>query len=335
MKNFSYYRPATADAAVALLDKTWGTAELLGGGTDLLDLQKEYVAQPSKVISVAAIKDFDGISIQEKDPPVVVIGAGTKIADIARHAAIKEHLPALASAASGLGTPQIRNMATLGGNLCQRNRCWYFRDENVRCLLKGGDKCFALDGENRYHAIFTKEHPCVIVSPSTIAPALIAYGATAEVLGPKGKRTIKLSEFYHAPRKEGEREHVLEANELVLSVSIPAQKGLRSANYEVAQKRSYDWPMAQAVVAFHLDGTMAKDVRIILGHVAPTPLVAEAARKEIEGKEITEETAAKAGEAATEGAKPLKQNEYKTRLLAVAVKRALLTAAGAKKYWQT
>ncbi|MBI1917039.1 MAG: FAD binding domain-containing protein [Planctomycetes bacterium] len=335
MKNFQYFRPSSPEAAVALLDKTWGTAELLGGGTDLLDLQKEYVAQPSKVISVAAIKGFDGISVLEKEPPVVVIGAGTKIATVASDSGIKEHFPALASAAGGLGTPQIRNMATLGGNLCQRNRCWYFRDEHVRCLLKGGDKCYALDGENRYHAIFTKEHTCVIVSPSTIAPALIAYGASAEVLGPKGKRTVKLAEFYRAPRKEGEREHVLEANELVLSVSIPAEKGLRSANYEVAQKRSYDWPMAQAVVAFHLDGKKAKEVRIILGHVAPTPLIADAAMKEVEGKEITEETAAKAGEAATEGAKPLKQNEYKLRLLAVAVKRALLTAAGAKKYWVT
>jgi len=335
MKNFKYFRPSSAEAAVALLDKSWGTAELLGGGTDLLDLQKEYVAQPSKVISVAAIKDFEGISVQEKDPPVVVIGAGTKLAAVAHHSTIKEHFPALASAAGGVATPQIRHMATLGGNLCQRNRCWYFRDEHVRCLLKGGDKCYALDGENRYHAIFTKEHPCVIVSPSTIAPSLIAYGASVEVLGPKGKRTVKLAEFFHAPRKEGEREHVLEPNEMVLSVSIPSQKGLRSANYEVAHKRSYDWPMAQAVVAFSLDGKKATDVRIILGHVAPTPLRAEAAMKEIEGKEITEETAAKAGEAATEGAKPLKQNDYKLRLLAVAVKRALLTAAGAKKYWET
>ena len=334
MKNFQYFRPTSAEGAVALLDKTWGTAELLGGGTDLLDLQKEYIAQPSKVVSVGAIKDFEGISGKDKDPPIIVIGAGTKIIALAHDRSIKEHFPALASAAGGVGTPQIRHMATLGGNLCQRNRCWYFRDENVRCLLKGGDKCFALDGENRYHAIFTKEHPCVIVSPSTLAPALIAYGATAEVLGPKGQRTVKLSEFFKAPSKEGEREHALAANEMVLSVSIQAQKGLRSANYEVAQKRSYDWPMAQAVAALHLDGDKAKDVRIVLGHVAPTPLLAEAAMKEIEGKEITEETAAKAGEAATEGAKPLKQNEYKLRLLAVAVKRALLSAAGAKKYWE-
>ncbi len=333
MKNFTYHRPTTAEQAVALLDKSWGTAELLGGGTDLLDLQKEYVAQPEKVVSVAGIDGLDGIDLK-KEPGVVVLGAGTKLAALATHAAIKENFPALASAAKGLATPQIRNMATLGGNLCQRNRCWYFRDEHARCLLKGGDQCFARDGENRYHAVFTKGHKCIIVSPSTLAPALIALGASAEVLGPKGKRTVKLSEFFRAPSSEKEREHMLGPDELVLSVSIPARKGQRSANYEVQHKRSYDWPLAQAAVAFRMDGGKAADVKVVLGHVAPTPLVSEAAAKAVEGQEVTEETAAKAGEAAAEGAAPTRQNEYKVRLLAVAVKRALLTAAGAKKYWE-
>jgi xanthine dehydrogenase YagS FAD-binding subunit len=334
MKNFTYFRPTSPEEAVALLGKTWGTAELLGGGTDLLDLQKEYILQPEKVISVAGIKGFAGISLQEKAPPVLVIHAGTKLADIAAHNSVKEYFPGLAAAANGLATPQIRNMATLGGNLCQRNRCWYFRDENVRCLLKGGDKCFAIDGQNRYHAIFTKGHKCVMVSPSTLAPVLIALGATAEILGPKGKRTAKLSEFFKAPNSERDREHALAPDEIILSVSIPSKKGQRSASYEVQQKVSYDWPLAQAAVAFEPDGDKAKNVRIVLGHVAPTPLLSEKAAKAVEGKAITEETAAKAGEAAADGASPLQQNEYKVKLLAVAVKRALLTAAGAKKYWE-
>src|SRR4051794_8491287 len=126
MKNFQYFRPSSAEAAVALLDKSWGTAELLGGGTDLLDLQKEYIAQPSKVISVSAIKNFDGIVDIEKDSLTFYIGAGAKIAALANHPGIKKYFPALASAAGGVATPQIRHMATLGGNLCQRNRCWYF-----------------------------------------------------------------------------------------------------------------------------------------------------------------------------------------------------------------
>jgi xanthine dehydrogenase YagS FAD-binding subunit len=330
MKNFTYYRPATAEQAVGLLDDKWGPAELLAGGTDLLDLQKEYIAQPDKVVSLAAIADLAGI---RGEGDTITIGAGTKLADIAAHAELRQQFPSLTAAAGDIGGPQIRNMGTLGGNLCQRNRCWYFRDEVVHCLLKGGDKCYALDGDNRYHAAFAKGHPCVIVNPSTLAPALIALGAVAEVLGPKGKRTVELAKFFQAPTSAKDREHVLASNELVRQVSIP-KKGLKNASYEVRHKQSYDWPLVQAAVAFKLEDGKASDVKIVLGHVAPTPHVAEAAAKAMEGKEITEETAAAAGKAATEGAKPLSQTEYKVRLIEVAVKRALLTAAGQKKYWE-
>ncbi|HEY7313754.1 MAG TPA: FAD binding domain-containing protein [Gemmataceae bacterium] len=333
MKNFKYYRPATVEEAVGLLDKTWGTTELLAGGTDLLDLQKEYVAQPDKIVSLRDVAKR-GITVLEKLPPIFIIGAGATLAEIAAASDLKRFCPALTTAAGDIGGPQIRNMGTLGGNLCQRNRCWYFRDEHVHCLLKGGDKCFAIDGENRYHAIFTQGHKCVIVNPSTLAPALIALGATAEVLGPKGKRTIKLAEFYHAPSLATEREHVLAPNEMVLSVTIDAPRQPSNASYEVRHKQSYDWPLVQAAVAFKYEDKKATDVRIVLGHVAPTPHVAAAAAKALEGKEVTEATAAAAGEAAAEGAKPLAQNAYKVKLVAVAVKRALLTAAGHKKYWE-
>jgi xanthine dehydrogenase YagS FAD-binding subunit len=330
MKNFTYYRPATAEQAVGLLDAQWGTSELLAGGTDLLDLQKQYVAQPDKVISLGGVAPLAGI---QAGPAGAVIGAVTKLAEVAAHPGLREAFPALTDAARQIAGPQIRNMATLGGNLCQRNRCWYFRDEHVVCLLKGGDKCYARDGENRYHAVFTKGTKCVIVNPSTLAPVLIALGATAEVLGPKGKREVELAKFFHAPQTAAEREHTLAPNELVTAVVIP-KAGLKNASYEVRQKLSQDWPIVQAVVAYKDDGGKATDVRIVLGHVAPTPHVAEAAAKAVEGKEITEETAAAAGEAAAEGAAPLAQNGYKVRLAAVAVKRALLTAAGRKKYWE-
>ncbi len=336
MKNFTYYRPKSAEQAVGLLDAQWGRTELLAGGTDLLDLQKEYIAQPDKVVSLG------GIDRLPAGPPFAeifqakggtLIGAGTKLADIAAHKELRHSMPALTTAAGDVGGPQIRNMGTLGGNLCQRNRCWYFRDEHVSCLLKGGDKCFALDGENRYHAVFAKGHPCVIVHPSTLAPPLIALGAIASVLGPRGLREIELAKFFRAPAKAGDREHVLAPNEMVLWVNIPDSLK-RNASYEVRHKQSYDWPLVQAAVAFDVDGGKARNVRIVLGHVAPTPHVAEAAAKAIEGKEVTEATAAAAGEAATEGARPLSQNAYKVKLIAVAVKRALLTAAGQKKYWE-
>jgi xanthine dehydrogenase YagS FAD-binding subunit len=330
MKNFTYYRPKTVEQAVGLLDAKWGTAELLAGGTDLHDLQKEYIAQPDKVVSVNAIDGLAGVDIQEN---VVVIHAATKLADIAAHAELKKLAPALTAAADDIGGPQIRNMGTLGGNLCQRNRCWYFRDQPTVCLLKGGDKCYALDGDNRYHAIFTQGHKCVIVHPSTLAPGLLALDASVSVQGPQGKRTLKLDEFFRAPTSATEREHNLQSNEMVVSVSFP-KGGQKNASYEVRHKQAYDWPLVQAAVAFNLDGNKANGVKVVLGHVAPTPRIAEAAAQALEGKEVTEETAAAAGKAAADGAKPLAQNGYKVKLVEVAVKRAVLTAAGQKKYWE-
>jgi xanthine dehydrogenase YagS FAD-binding subunit len=336
MKNFTYYRPSTPEQAVALLDSKWGKVELLAGGTDLHDLQKEYVAQPDKVVSVSGIKDFAGISLAGKPgAQALQIKAGTTLADIAENKDLRTYFPALTTAAGDIGGPQIRNMGTLGGNLCQRNRCWYFRDEHVGCLLKGGNKCYALDGDNRYHAVFAQGHKCVIVHPSTLAPPLIALGASAEVQGPKGKRTIELANFFHAPTGDGEREHALAPDEVVLSVAIPVMLHGKNASYEVRHKQAYDWPLVQAAAAFKLVDGKASDVKIVLGHVAPTPLVAEAAAKALEGQAVTEESAAKAGAAATQGAKPLSDTEYKVRLIEVAVKRAILTAAGGKKYWET
>jgi xanthine dehydrogenase YagS FAD-binding subunit len=333
MKNFTYYRPSTLEQVIPLLDERWGTSELLAGGTDLHDLQKEYVAQPEKIISLTDVGgNFTRIRT-EGDPPHILIGAGVKLADIAENATIRKYCTALATAASMVGGPQIRNMGTLGGSLCQRNRCWYFRDEHVKCLLKGGKKCYALDGENQYHAVFTQGHPCVIVNPSTIAPTLIALGARAEVHSPKGKRTIELSQFYQAPRDETQREHVLASNEVLVQINIASSPGTLSASYEVRHKQSYDWPLVQAAVAFKLDDGKATGVRVVLGHVAPTPVVSLSAAQALEGRVVTEETAIAAGEAACDGAKPLSQNAYKVQLIAVAVKRAALTAAGAKPYW--
>jgi xanthine dehydrogenase YagS FAD-binding subunit len=333
MKNFTYYRPTTPEQAVGLLEPRWGNTELLGGGTDLLDLQKEYVAQPSRVVSLANVAQLNNVTIGDQ---AITLGAGMTIAAIANHASVRQHAAALAQAAREVGTPQIRNMATLGGNLCQRNRCWYFRDEHTNCLLKGGPRCFALDGENKYHAVFTAGHRCVIVHPSTLAPVLIALGATADIQGPNGRRTMELAKFFRAPTGPTEREHNLAANELVLSVTIPIA-AVRSASYEVRHKQAYDWPLVQAAAAFtggRGEGAKAGNVRIVLGHVAPTPIVAEAAQRALDNRAITEATATAAGRAAAEGAKPLSQTGYKLRLIEVAVKRALLLAAGMKPYWE-
>jgi xanthine dehydrogenase YagS FAD-binding subunit len=332
MKNFQYFRPTSPEQALGLLENRWGNTEVLAGGTDLLDLQKEYVAQPGRVVSISGIPTLKEITIRDN---AAVIGAGATLAAIAGHAQLRQHFPALTTAAGDVCGPQIRNMGTLGGNLCQRNRCWYFRDEHTHCLLKGGDRCFALDGENKYHAIFTRGQRCVIVSPSTLAPSLLALGATAEVLGRNGRRTVELAQFFRAPAAAEEREHTLAPNELLLSVSIPV-RNVANANYEVRHKQSHDWPLAQAGVAFQggRNGARATNVRIVLGHVAPTPYVAEAAARALENQEVSEATATAAGRAAAEGAAPLSQNGYKVKLVEVAVKRAVLLAAGLPRYWE-
>jgi xanthine dehydrogenase YagS FAD-binding subunit len=332
MKNFQYFRPTTAEAAVGLLENRWGNTELLAGGTDLLDLQKEYVAQPARVVSLGAVNGFGTITVADKS---VTIGAGARLAEIAAHAQLRQHFPALTTAADQIAGPQIRNMGTLGGSLCQRNRCWYFRDEHTNCLLKGGQRCFALDGENKYHAIFTQNHRCVIVHPSTLAPVFIALGASAEILGPKGRRTTELAKMFRAPVGPNEREHNLAPNELLVSVTVP-RGGLSNAHYEVRQKISSDWPLVQAAVAFQggRNGANATNVKIVLGHVAPTPLIAEAAAQALDNRPVNEANATAAARAATQGAKPLSQNAYKVRLVEVAVKRALLLAAGMKPYWE-
>jgi xanthine dehydrogenase YagS FAD-binding subunit len=330
MKNFTYFRPGTAQQAVALLENRWGNTELLAGGTDLLALQKDYVAQPARVVSLGNIRALAGITRNDNG---LTIGAGTTLAAIAGDTEVRRLFPALASSASEIGGPQIRNMGTLGGNLCQRNRCWYFRDEHVTCLLKGGARCFALEGENQYHAIFNTNQRCVIVSPSTLAPPLIALGATAEFLRPGGRRTLELAHFFHAPTMAGEREYGLAANELVLSVTIP-NRGLANADYEVKHRQAHDWPLVQASVAFTRNNNTATGVKIVLGHVAPTPYVATAAARALEGHEVTEAIATAAGRAAVEGARPLSQNDYKVKLVEVAVKRAVLMAAGLPRYWE-
>ncbi len=333
MRNFTYNRPATVEQAVGLLEARFGNAELLAGGTDLHDLQKEYIAQPTKVVSLSGIPALKAApTIGDKS---VTLPAGMTLAEIAGHARLKQWFPALTEAADQIGGPQTRNMGTLGGNLCQRNRCWYFRDEHTPCLLKGGDKCYAIEGENKFHAVFSQGHRCVIVHPSTLGTGLIALDATAEVQGPNGKRTIRLAEFFKAPTARDEREHVLAANEMVLSVSIP-YTGLANASYEVRQKLSYDWPLVQVAVSFQggRNGAPATQVKIVLGHAAPVPMVSAAAAAVLEGKPVNEENAVAAGRAAVQTATPLSNTGYKTRLLEVAIKRALYLAAGLPKYWE-
>ena len=233
--------------------------------------------------------------------------------------------PSLVTAALGVASPQIRNMGTVGGDLCQRPRCWYYRGGYGLLAMKDG-KSLVPDGENRYHAIFGGG-PAYFVSPSSLGPALVALGAQVKLVSPSGSRTVGVDQFFVIPKSDTERETAIQSNEILTEILIPAAR-TKNATYEVRHKDALDWPLATASVALKMNGSKVGSARVVLGHVAPTPWPAAAAEKALAGKSIDEATAEEAAATAVDGAQPLSQNGYKVQLAKVAVKRALLEAAG-------
>jgi len=330
MRAFEYAGPTSVEDAVKLLGGS-GSSEALSGGTDLISRMKDYVSSPDRVVYLKDIKSLSGI---EWDPNVgLTIGAGTTLAQIVDHDGIKQYLPALRQAARQVGTPQIRNMGTLGGNLLQRPRCWYYRTGHGLLAMKDG-KSLVREGDNRFHAIFLTDGNALFTSPSCLAVPLIALGAKATVLGTKGERTVPVSELYQVPKKEGDRELTVAPGELLTKVVIPPGSGSgKNATYEIRHKQAHDWPIVMASVNLEMDGDRVSKPRLVVYGVAPIPWRSESAEKAITGKSITMETASAAGEAAIEGAKPLSMNGYKVPLARTAVKRVLLAAVG-NRYWE-
>ncbi|PYX81631.1 MAG: molybdopterin dehydrogenase [Acidobacteria bacterium] len=324
MRPFEYVSPTTKAQAVSLLGASWGGTEILAGGTDLLALMKDDIVSPKRLVNIKNIRDLRGIS---SSPQGLRMGALTTLADLADDAGIKKNYPALAEAAIEAASPQIRNMATLAGNLCQRPRCWYFRN-GFGLLPKDetGNELVA-DGDNRYHAILGNEGPAKFVSPSTIVPVLIAYEAKIRLEGPKGKRELPLEKFFVIPKSENEREHDLGPNEIVTEVVVPPVPNAKIAHYEIRQKDVFDWPLAVAAVALKMQGSNVESARIVMGYVAPVPWMSPEAEQALTAQPLDQETAQKAAEAAVKDAKPLSHNEYKVQLARVAVKRAILKAA--------
>jgi xanthine dehydrogenase YagS FAD-binding subunit len=324
MRAFEYASPETKEQAVSLLGANWGQTEILAGGTDLLALMKDDVVAPKRLVNIKEIKDLEGVSSGAQG---LRIGALTTLGDLADNANVVKDYPALADALNEAASPQIRNLATLAGNLCQRPRCWYFRN-GLGLLPKSEDgKDLVAEGENRYHAILGNDGPAKFVSPSTIVPALIAYRATVRVVGPKGKREIPLEKFYVIPTSEAEREHDLRPNEIVTEVLVPPARGVMAAHYEIRQKAAFDWPLAVAAVALTMSGSKVESARVVMGYVAPVPWPSPEAEQVLAGKSISEEVAKGAADAALKTAKPLSHNAYKVQLARVAVKRAILKAA--------
>jgi xanthine dehydrogenase YagS FAD-binding subunit len=322
MQGFEYANPSTLQEALSLLGSNWDDAHLLAGGTDQISLMKDYVHTPKRVVNIKSVKELHGVS---KTAQGLRIGAAVTFDDLASNAMVRAEYPSIMTAVMGVKSPQIRNMGTAGGDLCQRPRCWYFRNGyGVLALMDG--KSLVPNGENRYHAIFGGG-PSYFVSASSLGPALVALGAKVKIASAKGSRTVDVEKFFVAPGNPNTREVDLQPNEILTEIVIPSA-GRKNATYEVRQKEALDWPLATASVALDMSGGSVRGGRIVLGHVAPTPWVATQAEKAIAGQSINESTAAQIAEAAVAGATPLSQNGYKVTLARVAVKRALLAAAG-------
>ena len=329
MKAFAYVNATNEKEALAALSDgvtgrpVRGRFLPIAGGMDVLGLMKDYVAQPERLINVKGLDATIGVTPDGG----LRIGASVRLADLIEHAGAAKMYPALIRAAEEVGTPQIKNVGTVGGNINQRPRCWYFRNEEFHCLKKGGDRCFAVDGENQYHAIFG-DGPCHIVHPSNLAVPIIAYAGRFRVVGPSGEREVDAGEFFEMPDRNMFAENVLAPNELVTHVLLPSAAQMKSATYEVRFKQAHDWPLGLASVVLAMNGDTVRSARVVLGSVAPIPWRAPAAEAVLTGKKIDEAVATAAGEAAVQDAKPMRDNGYKVQIAKTAVKRAILQAVG-------
>jgi xanthine dehydrogenase YagS FAD-binding subunit len=314
---FQWQDARTVQDAVAGLD---GQAMVKAGGIDVMDRLKEGLDAPAKLVNIRTIPGLDQV---REDASGLHVGPMVTLDQLDRHQAVRANYTALADAAGHAATPHIRNVATVGGNILQRPRCWYFRNEQFHCLKKGGDRCFAQDGENDYHAIFSNRI-CAIVHPSAVAVALVALGATLEATGKRGQRQIPIEQFFVLPDQDVHRENGLAADELLTAINIPKPaSGSRSAYTKIGDRESFDWPIAEVAVV------LGAKPAVVLGAAAPVPWRAAGAEQLLAGKPIDEETARAAARAALQGATPLRNNAYKLPIFEAVVRRTILAAAKA------
>jgi xanthine dehydrogenase YagS FAD-binding subunit len=323
MNRFTFVDCATVDEALTQMK---GDAVVKAGGIDLLDLMKDGIVSPPKLINIRNVKSLRGIESSDRG---LTLGPLSTLSEIAEHPEIQQRYAALSDAAGHAATPQVRNMATLGGNLMQRPRCWYFRSTDFDCRKKGGsDDCHALQGQNQYHAIVNNK-TCAMVHPSSTAVPLLAMDAEVELTSKAGKRSVAMHDFYVSPEEDLQRETAVKPGELITAIRIPLPaSGTRSAYQKYGEKESFDWPLADAGVVLEMDGKTCRKASIVLGVAAPTPIHATEAEAALRGKVIDERTAREAGKLAVANATPLSKNGYKTQLFQTAVYRTILLAAG-------
>lgn len=325
MRDFKIAEPRTAEEAAALLAEAAEPAALIAGGTDLIDELKSGVATAGLIVDLRGVEGLAGIA---RDKGGLRIGAMTRVADLAGSADAARDYPGLKEAALSLATPQLRNVGTVGGNLCQRPRCWYYRDPQVKCRKKGGFNCYAFQGRNKYHALFGGGS-CYIVYPSDLAPALISLGAAAVVATVKGERTMPLEKMYALPDVDVTRETALAKGEFLKAVVVPAPKPGRKAVYvKLKERGTWDFALVSAAVTAVVEGGRLAEISIVCGGVAPVPWRLKKAEDALRGQAATEDAAGRAAEAALADAAPLRENGYKTDLLRAALKQAVM-AVGA------
>src|SRR5256884_3520646 len=332
MKAFEWTSPTTLNEAVEMLksapasDDVDNAARPIAGGQDLLTTMKEYITSPTRVVNLKSIRGLD--RIEGDDRSGLKIGALVTLSQLEEHPLVRRSFPGLSEAAHSVATPQIRNLGTVGGNLCQRPRCWYYRLEEVICLKKGGSECYAAKGENKYNAIFGGG-PSYIVHPSDLAPMLVALGASVSVVGAEGKRVIQLDKFFTLPADGNiRRENVLKNDEIITQIQVPASPvAARSTYLKFKERESMDFALASVAAAVQLRASKSiAQARVVLGGVAPIPWRAPQAEQFLAGKMPSPDVLAEAARLALQGAQPLEKNAYKVPLAQTLVRRALAKA---------
>ncbi|MFW5721909.1 MAG: FAD binding domain-containing protein [Desulfohalobiaceae bacterium] len=315
---FSYARPGSLEDVLTLLEKD--KAHVHAGGTDLLSCLRDHVFEVDTVVSISSLKDLRGI--RQTADGGLSIGSMTTITELAENPLVREHAPGLSQAASEVASPQLRNQGTLGGNLCQKPRCWYYRGE-FHCLRKGGQTCFAVNGENQFHCIFGGSS-CYIVHPSDTAPVLVALGGRVRIRGRNGTRTIAVESFLVPPAEDPRKETVLEPGEVVTEILVPqTPPSMHSSYRKIRARRSWDFALAGVALALDLDGDRVRTGRVVCSGVAPVPWRSREAEQVLTGSRLDDATIAEAAAAAVEPAQPMTQNRYKVDLLRGAIAEEL------------
>jgi xanthine dehydrogenase YagS FAD-binding subunit len=327
MKTFENIDVKSVKEAVALLQKFHQQkkgAAVVGGGSEYLQLMKDHVVEPDYVINLKTIPGLDYI---KEERGGFRIGALVKLADLEEHPVIREKLLILSDAAGVAASPQIRNAGTIAGNICQRPFCWYFRSSNFTCLRKGGQVCYTVTGDGRFHAILGGG-PSYIVHPSDTAPALVALGAQIKIAGPTGDKTIPLEKFFVLPSVDYKRENILNPGEIVTEIYVPLPKpGSKGFYHKVRERLAWDHAIVAVAMIVESAGGVVRDAQVVMGGVAPIPWRARKAEEFLRGKKLDEAAATRAGEIALEGAKPLKDNVYKVKMAQDLIQRGLMASA--------